>query len=153
MVRCRYLKGGDACIFFLYPAGIQERRRICMKWINVAKITKWILDFMFYAGIAACFTLPFSLRFIGKFFPHYEIFYVPMLILFFISGVFAILIILELRCMFQTVLEGDCFVKENVKSLERMAVYSFFIAVVSGARLAIVITPATLVIILIFVIA
>ena len=84
MVRCRYLKGGDACIFFLYPAGIQERRRICMKWINVAKITKWILDFMFYAGIAACFTLPFSLRFIGKFFPHYEIFYVPMLILFFI---------------------------------------------------------------------
>ena len=43
--------------------------------------------------------------------------------------------------------------KENVKSLERMAVYSFFIAVVSGARLAIVITPATLVIILIFVIA
>lgn len=124
-----------------------------MKWVNVAKITKWILDFLYYAGIAACLTLPLSLRFIGKFFPHYEIFYIPMLILFFISGVFAILIILELRYIFRTVLEGDCFVKENVRSLDKMAVYSFFIAVISGARLAIVVTPATLVIILVFVIA
>ena len=124
-----------------------------MRWVNVAKVTKWILDFMFYAGIAACFTLPFSLKYIGTFFPHYEIFYIPMLILFFISGVFAILIILELRYMFRTVLEGDCFIKENVKSLNRMGNFSFCIAIVSGARLAIVVTPATLVIILVFVIA
>jgi len=124
-----------------------------MEHINVAKITKGILDFMFYAGIVACLTLPFSLKFIGKYFPHYEIFYIPMLILFFISGIFAILIVLELRCMFCTVLDGDCFVKENVRSLKRMSYYSFCIAAVSAARLAIVITPATLVIILVFVIA
>lgn len=124
-----------------------------MKGISVAKITKWILDFMFYAGIIACVTLPMSLKWIGRYFPHYEIFYIPMLILFFVSGIFAILIVLELRYMFRTVLEGDCFVKENVRSLERMGVYSFLIAAVSAARLAIVITPATLVIILIFVIA
>ncbi len=124
-----------------------------MNQINVTKLTKWILDFMFYAGIIACLTLPLSLKFIGKYFPHYEIYYIPMLILFFISGIFAILIILELRFMFRTVLEENCFVKENVRSLKRMSYYSFCIAAMSSARLAIIITPATLVIILVFVIA
>lgn len=124
-----------------------------MKVINVTKITKGLLDFMFYAGILVCLTLPISLKFIGKYFPHYEIFYYPMLFLFFISGVFAILIILELRNMFTTVLRENCFVKENVRSLNRMGTYSFCIAAVSVIRLIIVITPATLVIILVFVIA
>ena len=124
-----------------------------MKKTNVTKITKGILDFMFYAGILVCLTLPISLKFIGKYFPHYEIFYYPMLFLFFISGVFAILIILELRNMFATVLHENCFVKENVRSLNRMGTYSFCIAAVSAIRLVIVITPATLVIILVFVIA
>lgn len=124
-----------------------------MKAINVTRITKGILDFMFYAGILVCLTLPVSLKFIGRYFPHYGIFYYPMLILFFLSGVFAILIILELRYMFATVLHEDCFVKENVRSLRRMGTYSFCIAAVSAIRLVIVITPATLVIILVFVIA
>ena len=68
-------------------------------------------------------------------------------------GVFAILIIWELRSMFRTVLNGDCFVKENVRSLKRMGNDSFCIAAVSAVRLLIVITPATLVIILVFIIA
>ena len=124
-----------------------------MGQINVTKITKGILDFMFYAGIVACITLPFTVRFIGKYFPHYEIYYLPMLVLFFFSGIFAILIILELRYIFRTVIDGDCFIKENVRSLKRMGNYSFCIAIISGLRLILVITPATLVIILVFVIA
>lgn len=124
-----------------------------MNGLNITKITKEILDFMFYAGILVCLTLPFSLKFIGKYFPHYKIFYLQMLILFFISGIFAILIIRELRFMFWTVLKEDCFVKENVLSLKRMGNYSFCIAAISVIRLLIVITPATLVIILVFVIA
>ena len=121
--------------------------------LNVTKITKGILDFMFYAGILVCLTLPVSLRFVGAYFPHYAIFYIPMLILFLISGIFAILIIWELRSMFRTVLNGDCFVKENVRSLKRMGNDSFCIAAGSAVRLLIVITPATLVIILVFIIA
>lgn len=124
-----------------------------MNSLNITKITKGILDFMFYAGILACLTLPFSLKFIGEYFPHYKIFYFQMLILFFISGILAILIIRELRSMFQTVLNENCFVKENVQSLKRMGNYSFCIALISVIRLWIVITPATLVIILVFIIA
>ena len=96
-----------------------------MRDMKLAKLTKGILDFMFYAGIAACLTLPLSLKFIGNYFPHYQIFYYPMLALFFISGIFAVLIVRELRRMFATVLKEDCFVEENVKSLRKMGTCSF----------------------------
>ena len=124
-----------------------------MNRLQVARITKGIIDFMFYAGILVCLTLPISLRYLGTYFPHYKIFYIPMLILFLISGMLSILIFQELRSIFRTVLNEDCFVKENVKSLRRMGNYSFCIAAVSAVRLLIVVTPATLVIILVFIIA
>ncbi len=124
-----------------------------MNRLQVARITKGIIDFMFYAGILVCLTLPISLRYLGTYFPHYKIFYIPMLILFLISGMLSILIIQELRSIFRTVLNEDCFVKENVKSLRRMGNYSFCIAAVSAVRLLIVVTPAHLVIILVFIIA
>ena len=76
-----------------------------------------------------------------------------MMALLFLSGVFAVLIILELRNMFSTVLKEDCFVEENVKSLRRMGTYSFCIAVLSIVRLFLMLTMAMLVIILVFVIA
>ena len=122
-----------------------------MRDMKLAKLTKGILDFMFYAGIAACLTLPLSLKFIGNYFPHYQIFYYPMLALFFISGIFAVLIVRELRRMFATVLKEDCFVEENVKSLRKMGTCSFCIMGISIIRLFIIITPATLVVMVVFV--
>ena len=80
--------------------------------------TKLLLDFMFYAGIVVTVTLPFSIYFYGTYFNSYfERFYVPLCILFFFSGVLAILIIRELRKMFASVLADDCFIRENVESL------------------------------------
>ena len=73
--------------------------------------------------------------------------------IFFLSGIFAVLILQQLRRMFGTVLNDDCFVRENVASLEKMSIYSFFIAVITACRLFIYLTPAVLVIILVFVIA
>lgn len=124
-----------------------------MSDMRLTKFTKLILDFMYYAGCAACVTLPFTLKFVGNYIPHYREYYVPMLILLFISGVLAVLIILELRRMFATVLREDCFVEENVRSLRRMGTYSFCIVIVSILRLFIVVTMAMLVIILVFIIA
>ena len=54
---------------------------------------------------------------------------------FILSGVFAVLIIGELRRIFKTVLNGNCFIMENVKSLRKMGTYSFFIAVITCCRL------------------
>ena len=55
--------------------------------------------------------------------------------------------------MFSSVLNDDCFIRENVVSLQKMSIYSFFIAVITACRLFIYLTPAVLIVILVFVIA
>lgn len=120
---------------------------------KLTMFTKYLLDFMFYAGILVTLTLPFSIRFYGKYNTYFGDNYFSLLVVFFLSGVFAVLIIYELRKMFCSVINDDCFIRENVKSLEKMSIYSFFIAVITACRLFIYITPAVLVIILVFVIA
>lgn len=116
-------------------------------------ITKRILDFMFYSGILVTITLPFSIRFLGKYNDYFASNYIALVLLFLFSGFFAILIIYELRKMFQSVLNDDCFVQENVVSLRRMGSYSFVIALITAGRLIIYITLTEMVVILVFVIA
>ena len=115
--------------------------------------TKFLLDVMFYAGIVVIITLPLSIKFYGKYNSYFADNYYSLCVILFLSGVFAILIIQQLRKMFTTVINNDCFIRENVVSLERMSIYSFFIAVITACRLFIYLTPAVLIIILVFVIA
>ena len=115
--------------------------------------TKYLLDFMFYSGIVVTLTLPLSFRYYGKYNVYFKENYYSMCVIFMLSGIFAILIIQQLRKMFLTVICDDCFVRENVIRLEKMSIYSFFIAVITACRLFIYLTPAVLIIILVFVIA
>ncbi len=115
--------------------------------------TKYLLDFMFYSGIIVTLTLPLSFRYYGRYNVYFKENYYSMCVIFMLSGIFAILIIQQLRKMFLTVIRDDCFVRENVIRLEKMSIYSFFIAVITACRLFIYLTPAVLIIILVFVIA
>ncbi len=115
--------------------------------------TKFLLDVMFYGGILVTLTLPLSIRFYGRYNSYFADNFYSLCVIFFLSGIFAILIIQQLRKMFATVIAGDCFVRENVTSLERMSIYSFFIAVITACRLFLYTTPAVFIIILVFVIA
>lgn len=115
--------------------------------------SKFLLDFMFYSGIVVTVTLPLSIRFYGRYNRYFAENYVPLILLFFFSGIFAILIIYELRKIFRTVINDDCFIRENVVSLRRMGTYSFFIALITSGRLFLYITPAVVIVILVFVIA
>ncbi len=115
--------------------------------------TKLLLDFMFYTGILVTLTLPISIKFYGRYNSYFANNYVPLILLFFFSGTFAILIIYELRKIFRTVLNDDCFILENVTSLRRMGTYSLVIALITAGRLFLYITPAVLIVILVFVIA
>ena len=125
-----------------------------MKYERIKKLTKLILDIMFFTGIIVLLTLPIWLRFAGT---HYskdiEIHYLAMLIVFAVSGLNGILIVNELRKMMKTVLEVNCFVEDNVKSLRRMARYSLVISIFFLIKVLLVPTPATLIIILVFFIA
>lgn len=115
--------------------------------------TKRLLDLMYYAGILVTATLPLSIRFYGKYNSYFADNYIPLILLFFISGTLAILIIYELRKMFRSVLDDDCFIPENVISLRRMGTYSMLIALITAGRLFLYITPSVLIVILVFVIA
>lgn len=124
-----------------------------MKSQFLTRFTKYLLDFMYYSGILVTLTLPLSIKFYGKYNSYFRENYYSLLVVLFLSGIFAVLIIHELRKMFRSVLNDDCFITENVKSLERMSIYSFFIAIITACRLFIYITPAVLITILVFVIA
>lgn len=124
-----------------------------MQQDKLTRYTKWILDFMYFSGMAVTVTLPFTIRFYGKYNSYFAEFYIQMVLLFAISGVLAVLILRELRKMFRTVLEDDCFVEENVVSLKRMGNYSFLISLVTLGRMTMYLTPAVLIVILVFLIA
>ena len=115
--------------------------------------TKFLLDVMFYAGIVVTLTLPLSIKFYGRYNAYFADNYYSLCVILFLSGIFAILIIRQLRKMFSTVIADDCFIRENVTSLERMSIYSFFIAVITACRLFIYLSPSVLIVILVFVIA
>lgn len=79
--------------------------------------------------------------------------YTEIIVIYFVLGILACLILGELRKMFRTVLKEDCFVKENVVSLQRMGTYSFVIAAVCLLRTVLYMTIAMLVLVLVFIIA
>ncbi len=115
--------------------------------------TKYLLDTMFYGGIAVTASLPFGIRKIGELLPQLVTHYEETVIIYFVLGVAALKLIWELRKIFRTVLEENCFVQENVVSLGKMGNWSFFIALMSIVRSVVYATIAMGVVILVFVIA
>ena len=120
---------------------------------GVTRFTSALLGVMFYGGILATAALPWLFRWAARFYPSLETHYWFNTILFMLSGVGAVLIIRELRRMFRTVLSEDCFVRQNVTSLRRMGWLGLAIALITAVRLAVLFTPATLIIIAVFFIA
>ncbi len=125
----------------------QMKKRLLTKWV------KYLLDFMFYCGILVTVTLPFSLKVIQKYYEPLMENYEESVIIYFVLGVSALVLIRELRRIMRTVLNEDCFVMENVVSLRKMGNWSFFIAGMSVVRSIVYLTVAMLVVILVFVIA
>ena len=115
--------------------------------------TKGLLDFMFFAGMITTVLVPFIIRFYGRYNTYFANNVLELSLIFIASGIFAVLIIYELRKIFRSVLHDDCFIMENVYSLRRMGTYSFFIAAITCCRLFLYLTPAVLIVILVFVIA
>lgn len=116
-------------------------------------LTKYFLDFMFYTGILVTISLPFGIHLVGRYLPRFEQHYWALLVIYFILGVAAILLIHELRKIFRTVLARNCFVAENITSLRRMGNVSFFIVAMSIVRCIVFLTIAMVVVILVFIIA
>ena len=122
------------------------------KWTWI-RGTKYLLDLMFYSGIVVTVTLPFTVRWIGEQLPYLIRHYEETVIIYFVLGVSAVQLLWELRKIFRTVLAENCFVKENVVSLQKMGNWSFFIALMAGVRSIVYMTIAMGVVIFVFLIA
>lgn len=130
-----------------------KKKNLRERKLEIAKWTKILLDFMFYSGIVVTATLPISLKWIGRYLSRVAENYQEAVIIYFVLGVSAVILIRELRKIFKTVLAEDCFVAENVESLRKMGNWSFFIALMSVVRSIVYVTMAMAVVILVFLIA
>ncbi len=124
-----------------------------MKRDTIIRITKYLVDIMFCGGIAVTLTLPWSVKWAGKYLERLTDSYGEIVTIYFVLGILALAIIWELRKMFKTVLAQNCFVRENVASLKHMSYYSGLIVLMSVVRSIVYTTVAMLVVILVFVIA
>ena len=120
---------------------------------RLVRFTKWLLDVMFYVGIGITVSIPALFYWVGKYILAFREHYLAQCVVYMLSGVLALLLVLELRKMFATVLRDQAFVRENADSLKRMGKCSFLIAGLSVARLPLSPTPATVVVIIVFSIA
>lgn len=140
----------ESICYISSPTAMQKGRKMNGK---LTKGTKYFVDFMFYCGILVTVSLPLSVKWIGKHVEGIGAHYGELVIIYFVLGIAALVIIRELRRIFATVLKEDCFVTENVRSLHKMANWSFFIVVMSAVRTVVYLTVAMLVVILVFTIA
>ena len=117
---------------------------------KLVRFTKYMLDAMFYIGIVLTAAIPVLFYFFGNYIEAFRKYYVFQCVIYMASGVMALLIVRELRKMFQTVLTENPFVMENAGSLRKMGKCSFMTAFLSIVRLPVSLTPATAVIIIVF---
>ena len=121
---------------------------------KIIRATKGVLDFMFFSGIAVVVTLPWTLKLAGRYYDDtLQEQYIPMLVTLAVSGIFGILIVSQLRKMMETVVNGSCFVYENVKSLRLMTRFSLCITAAFLLEMFFVPTIAAVVIAVIFFVA
>lgn len=115
--------------------------------------TKYLLDFMFYTGALVCLSVPWIFYLAGNYYKVMREFYIPYCIIFIVAGIFALIILKELRKIFKTILKETPFIRENVTSLNRMGGCAFVIATTMASRIIFVITPSALVLAAVFLIA
>lgn len=122
--------------------------------LNIIRFTKAVLDIMFVLGILITATLPFLLKTYGKYVePGIEKYIWQNSVVLGLCGIFSLMIVWELRKMFKTVIADDCFVRNNVKSLKKMSIYSVGIVFFMAVKCLFNITLATMAIMMVFIIA
>ena len=123
-----------------------------MMYLNstVHKLTKIVVDLMFYGGILCLLALPFLSRWIERYFCYGKGMLIPMMILLILSGLCAEYILFQLKCMFQSLKKGNPFIPQTVVRFRKMAVACAAIALMYIVKLFILFTVATVLIILIF---
>lgn len=92
-------------------------------------IVKHILDLIFLGGICIFLSLPFALKwYLGLMYTRTSENYNFLLVFLFITGIFALLVVNEIRKLLKNLNKRNPFIINNVQSLNRIAVSCLIIA-------------------------
>lgn len=116
---------------------------------KISSITAILVNIMFYGGIIACILTPLGTRLYGYFGKEYIVQTGSILL----SGFASVYIMYQLRRIFKTLTNDDPFVMDNALALKKIAVASFIISAIYLVKAFLLFTPATFVIIVIFITA
>lgn len=115
--------------------------------------TKAMLDFMYYSGMIVTVCVPWIYKLMMPYKEEIRQNYIILSVILIICGILAVLIIGELRKIFKTVINEDCFVMENVNCLKKMGTYSFLIAAMMVIRFFCYLNMAVIVVLIVFIVA
>lgn len=96
----------------------------------VHKLTKIVVDIMFFVGIAACCLLPFGINMASRFLMIMDKPFWVRYICLLTPGIAAVFIMWQLKVLFKTLLGGNPFVIENIAAFRRIAMSCFVAGVV-----------------------
>ena len=117
----------------------------------VHRLTKVLIESMFFGGILCCAALPFFLPWLTKLLGHSRrdviLYFTVMLEL---AGLCALYILYQLKAMFKTLLDGNPFVSANVACLRKCGAASFLIALLFLADSLVGFTIASILFVIIF---
>ncbi|HCC07223.1 MAG TPA: DUF2975 domain-containing protein [Clostridiales bacterium] len=121
---------------------------------GLSGIVKCFLDLIFLGGIGIFVSLPWSLAWCFKNVVQIgDGYYIFLLILLYITGFFGLVIVYEMRKIFNNLNDKSPFVMSTVKSLNRMALSSFIISVGYGVKIVVLNSFFTMIIMMVFVMA
>ena len=117
----------------------------------VHRLTKVLVDIMFFGGIFVYLTLPvllpFYMRYLYLFPSRWN---VPSIVLLIISGICGLFILYQLKKMLKSLIGNKPFVHQNVSCFRKCGVASFIISLMFFIRLFVGFTPGAAIIVVIF---
>jgi hypothetical protein len=119
----------------------------------INKLTKIVVDIFFYLGIITVISVPFITPKIIKNLNLSESLTLPTIVTLILSGVCAVYLIFQLKQIFKTLTSGNPFVIENTVYLKNMAIAAFIISIIYVYKLTYWFTPATVIIVIVFLVA
>lgn len=120
---------------------------------TIAKLVKLLLDVLLAIGLLFLLAFPILLNSDYNIYKHYQSIALHMYVILILTDLAILFVILELRKIYKTIIHGQPFTLDNSKSLFRMGIASFSLALVFFIKLFIFKTILTYVMLLVLIIA
>ena len=130
-------------------------RMIILGEKGLSGIVKHLLDLIFIGGIGIYISLPVSLKwYFQRTHDGTDIsIYYFLLVLLYVTGALALIIVNEIRKIFKTLNRRNPFMMDNVKSLNRIGIASFLIAFFYIFKIIFFNSILTVIVVMVFIIA